>query len=58
MLILIWKRSHCIYYIDKPDQDYLYSSYVADELVAFTRKIFPLSHNKEDTFIGGLWRLD
>lgn len=42
------------FYIDKPDQDENYSSYVGDELVAFTRKMFPLSHKKEDTFIGGL----
>lgn len=26
----------------------------ADELVEFTRKMFPLSHKKEDTFIAGL----
>lgn len=31
-----------------------YGQYVGQELVAFTRRTFPLSHRREDTFIGGL----
>lgn len=31
-----------------------YLTYVADELVAYTRKIFRLSHKREKTFIAGL----
>ncbi|MBQ9080922.1 MAG: prolyl oligopeptidase family serine peptidase [Clostridia bacterium] len=31
-----------------------YFTYVADELVAYTRKIFRLSHKREKTFIAGL----
>jgi S-formylglutathione hydrolase FrmB len=32
----------------------LYGEFVGKELVEFTRKTFPLSHKREDTFIGGL----
>lgn len=42
------------FYIDKPDQDEYYGAYVAEELVEFTRKMFPLSDKKADTFIAGL----
>lgn len=31
-----------------------YGEFIGRELVEFTRKTFPLSHKKEDTFIGGL----
>lgn len=31
-----------------------YGQYVGRELVEFTRRTFPLSHKREDTFIGGL----
>lgn len=31
-----------------------YGEFVGRELVEFTRKTFPLSHKKEDTYIGGL----
>lgn len=42
------------FYVDKPEQGEFYGGFVADELVEFTRKMFPLSHKKEDTFIAGL----
>ncbi|MGF2055971.1 alpha/beta hydrolase [Vagococcus fluvialis] len=42
------------FYVDKPSCGENYGAYVADELVEFTRKMFPLSHKKEDTFIAGL----
>ena len=41
-------------YLDQPWMGNEYSRYVGEELVNFTRKTFPLSHKKEDTFIGGL----
>lgn len=31
-----------------------YGDFIGRELVELTRKIFPLSHKREDTFIGGL----
>ena len=42
------------FYVDKPEQGEYYGAFVADELVEFTRKMFPLSDKKEDTFIAGL----
>ncbi len=39
-------------YLDQgPD---MYGEFIGKELVEFTRKTFPLSHRKEDTYIGGL----
>ncbi|BBH20539.1 alpha-xylosidase [Paenibacillus baekrokdamisoli] len=42
------------FYLDDVDKGALYGEYVGNELVAFTRDMFPLSHRREDTFIGGL----
>ncbi|MGE5614684.1 MAG: alpha/beta hydrolase [Bacillota bacterium] len=42
------------FYLDDTDMGALYSEFVGNELVEFTRKMFPLSGNREDTFIGGL----
>lgn len=42
------------FYIDDVDTKTLYGEYVGNELVQFTRKMFPLSDRKEDTMIGGL----
>lgn len=39
------------------DQSYMggkYSTYIGQELVTFTRKLFPLSHERRDTMIGGM----
>ncbi|WP_226035484.1 alpha/beta hydrolase [Aquibacillus saliphilus] len=41
------------FYIDDEDRRALYGEYVGNELVKYTRELFPLSHRKEDTFIGG-----
>lgn len=42
------------FYIDKPNHSENYGAFVGDELVEFTRNMFPLSHQKEDTYIAGL----
>lgn len=42
------------FYNDKPERGENYGAYVAQELVDFTRKMFPLSDKREDTFIAGL----
>lgn len=42
------------FYVDQPDAHNYYGEYIGRELVELTRKIFPLSHRREDTFIGGL----
>ena len=42
------------FYVDDEDKGELYGEYVGDELVKYTRKLFHLSSEREDTFIGGL----
>ena len=42
------------FYIDREDVQVMYGRFIAKELVDITRKMFPLSSLKEDTFIGGL----
>ena len=42
------------FYVDKPVPGERYGTFIRKELVEFTRKSFPLSHKREDTFIGGL----
>ncbi len=42
------------FYCDQPDTGRLYGKFIGEELVQITRKMFPLSHKREDTFIGGL----
>ena len=41
-------------YVDQPWNVTMYSKYIGEELVEFTRKSFPLSRKREDTYIGGL----
>ena len=42
------------FYVDMPKASAYYGTYIGKELVDFTRRTFPLSHKREDTFIGGL----
>lgn len=42
------------FYIDQPKGNNYYGEFIGEELVEITRKMFPLSHRREDTFIGGL----
>ena len=42
------------FYIDHPERDENYSRFIGEELVAITRRMFPLSDKREDTFIGGI----
>ncbi|MGJ7913122.1 alpha/beta hydrolase [Neobacillus sp. LXY-1] len=42
------------FYLDDIDKGELFGEYIGNELVMFTRKMFPLSSKREDTFIGGL----
>ncbi|MCC5889739.1 MAG: acetylesterase [Alkalibacterium sp.] len=41
------------FYVDHPSEDN-YGKFIGEELVEETRKLFPLSDKREDTFIGGL----
>ena len=42
------------FYVDQPAANNFYGEFVGRELVELTRKMFPLSHKREDTFIAGL----
>ncbi|HIS47820.1 MAG TPA: acetylesterase [Candidatus Scybalocola faecigallinarum] len=42
------------FYVDQPWNCNYYSRFIGEELVTFTRKTFPLSHKREDTYIAGL----
>lgn len=42
------------FYVDRPAGGDFYGEFIGRELVELTRKMFPLSHDREDTFIGGL----
>lgn len=42
------------FYVDQPWAGNMYGEFIGRELVELTRRMFPLSHKREDTFIGGL----
>lgn len=42
------------FYVDQPARNTLYGTYVSRELVEVTRKLFPLSDKREDTYLGGI----
>lgn len=42
------------FYVDQPNANNFYGKFIGEELVELTRKMFPLSRKREDTFIGGL----
>lgn len=42
------------FYVDRPASNNRYGEFIGRELVEITRRMFPLSDRREDTFIGGL----
>ena len=42
------------FYVDRPATGNCYGRFIGEELVEMTRRMFPLSRKREDTFIGGL----
>ena len=42
------------FYVDRPASQNHYCEFIGKELVEVTRRMFPLSDKREDTFIGGL----
>ena len=42
------------FYLDRPGASQNYGQFVGEELVELTRRMFPLSRERKDTFIGGL----
>ena len=53
-LVVIMPSGDNAFYVDQPAGNNFYGEFVGRELVELTRKMFPLSHKREDTFIGGL----
>ncbi|MBR4703550.1 MAG: acetylesterase [Oscillospiraceae bacterium] len=41
------------FYVDEPSRDANYATFICEELVDFTRRVFPLSRERKDTIIGG-----
>ena len=53
-LAIIMPSGENSFYLDIERSGRLFSEFTGRELVEFTRSVFPLSHKREDTFIGGL----
>ena len=53
-LVVVMPSGDNAFYVDQPAANNFYGEFVGRELVELTRKMFPLSHDREDTFIGGL----
>ncbi|MBP3371431.1 MAG: acetylesterase [Clostridia bacterium] len=53
-LAVIMPSGENYFYLDQEDTQEYYGKFVGEELVEFTRLMFPLSHKREDTFIAGL----
>ncbi len=53
-IAVVFCDSENLFYQDYPERNTFYSRFVAEELVAKTRQLLPLSHRREDTFIGGI----
>lgn len=53
-LAVVMPSGDNMFYVDQPEAHNLYGEFVGEELVEITRKMFPLSHKREDTFIAGL----
>jgi putative tributyrin esterase len=62
--LLTWAEAHQIavvmpsgensFYVDSDQTGESYGEFIGEELISLTRHMFPLSHKREDTFIGGL----
>ena len=53
-LALVMPAGENSFYVDHPNASRNYGQFIGEELVEFTRRTFPLSPKREDTFIGGL----
>ena len=53
-LVVIMPSGDNAFYVDQPAGNNFYGEFIGKELVEVTRKMFPLSRKREDTFIGGL----
>ncbi len=53
-LAVVMPSGDNMFYVDQRESLNLYGEFIGKELVELTRKAFPLSHRREDTFIAGL----
>jgi len=53
-LAVIMPQGDNSFYVDRPEPMENYGEFIGKELVEITRRMFPLSHKWEDTYIGGL----
>lgn len=53
-LAIVLPNGENSFYTDSPLTGAAYSTYLCGELVEWTRDTFPLSHRREETFLGGL----
>lgn len=53
-LAVVMPSGDNMFYVDQKKGHNYYGEFIGRELVEITRKMFPLSHKKEDTFIAGL----
>lgn len=53
-LVVVMPSGDNAFYVDQPAAHNFYGQFIGEELVELTRKMFPLSRKREDTFIGGL----
>lgn len=53
-LVVVMPSGDNAFYVDQPAAHNFYGQFIGEELVEVTRKMFPLSRKREDTFIGGL----
>lgn len=52
-LMIFFPEGDNSFYLDRPGTGRKYATFIGKELVDYTRKMFTLSEQKEDTFIGG-----
>lgn len=53
-LAVVMPSGDNMFYVDQEKSNNFYGEFIGRELVEITRKMFPLSHKREDTFIAGL----
>lgn len=53
-LAVVMPSGDNMFYVDQPGINNFYGKFIGEELVDITRKMFPLSDMREDTFIAGL----
>lgn len=53
-LAVVMPSGDNMFYLDQEKEHNYYGEFIGRELVNLTRRMFPLSHKREDTFIGGL----